>query len=241
MATRRASIKPTDLMFGLQELFSFLIPGAFFLVLMPAEVVDFLLGLIGVEEGDPDLEKLQGVLPFWPADTTAQAILFAFAAYAVGVFLSGIGSLVDWLPDTNVSIKRFIAQLRKDWQEKDDAKIKRYQALEETAEQLKKPYHNKLTAPFRLKSFWWHYLRLKCPTAVTEIDKLEAQQKFFRSLFVAFLILVVIQISLCNWSSAAAFATLNLFSLVAYSTIRQRQTRKIFKFALIHSLISANR
>jgi hypothetical protein len=38
--------------------------------------------------------------------------------------------------------------------------------------------------PWTPRSFWWNYLRLNCPVAIAELDRIEGLQKQFRSLVV---------------------------------------------------------
>jgi hypothetical protein len=151
-------MKAQDFLLGLRDFFAVLVPGAVFLLLVGP--VNFL---------DPEAQKSGG---------SGQWIFaFAIGAYLVGSVMSAIGSWLDLIVDPVLEGRRLPGFLRREIVgRKRLAGRLRDRALK-SCEVLGVARHRE-----SLRSFWWDQLRLNCPPAAAQLERMEATQKLFRSL-----------------------------------------------------------
>lgn len=221
-------MKPSDLLLGLRDLFGFLVPGAIFLVCLPQWLV---LGAGGLFPGGARLAGSE----------TLTLMVFFSLAYGLGAMLSILGSALDSLADRRLkadapldpstapveavvahNLKTLAAALEAD-------------ALARLPVGFDRPIWGK-------RAFWWNYLRVHCPAAVSEVDRLEAQQKLFRSLVAAGAVLIALEaigvlLTDADVRVAAAragvFAAVAAGSFVAYRGLRARLSERLFQLAVV--------
>ena len=211
-------MKPSDLLIGLRELFAFVVPGAAFLILLPAWLVE-------------PLAETVPTSPLWVEGEAMQLLVFFFAAYTCGAMLSAIGSLFDGVAEKAISLRSLVPGLSGSAVD-DRAEVARLEVL---AGQLEDVALAGL--PVRpggklwgRRAFWWNYLRKNCPQAVAEIDRIEAQQKLFRSLFVALLLLAALYEP---GLPTVVFVGLAVVSFFYYAGLRRHLSRRLFQSAVI--------
>ena len=74
------------------------------------------------------------------------------------------------------------------------------------------------------------FIRLTCPEAAVQLDQLEAESKFFRSLTIVFLFLSIRFSLKCQWAAIGAALIFSILSLMRYAHIRWRRTRMAYEF-----------
>jgi hypothetical protein len=159
-------MKPQDFFIGIRDFFAIWVPGAVFLIL---------LALKGPE---PLMTQGLGLLTF------------AIAAYVVGSVASGAGTLLDFPVDAVLQSKWFGRTVGK--------KLSRRKVVaSDIQKELLKgcPASSAVHSSESAKSFWWDHLRLNCAPAIAELDRIEAAQKLFRSLTIAFTGLALVKAS----------------------------------------------
>lgn len=163
-----APLKPQDFLLSARDFFAVIVPGAIFLLLLP----DRTLAEIGLGTTGP---RLLG---------------FAIAAYLAGSVFSALGSVLDLLVDPVLEGEGFRA-----------IRFRKLRLRERLADKLRKQLIAECPCPImleehpeRVKNFWWTHLRLNCPAAMIELDRIEATQKLFRSLAPVFVILAILSV-----------------------------------------------
>jgi len=163
-----APLKPQDFLLSARDFFAVIVPGAIFLLLLP----DRTLAEIGLGTTGP---RLLG---------------FAIAAYLAGSVFSALGSVLDLLVDPVLEGEGFRA-----------IRFRKLRLREKLADKLRKQLIAECPCPImleehpeRVKNFWWTHLRLNCPAAMIELDRIEATQKLFRSLAPVFVILAILSV-----------------------------------------------
>lgn len=215
-------MKASDFAIGLKDFFAILIPGSVLLLLLglafltPRNIGPVGAGLFG----------------------------FTVASYLIGSVAAAVGSLLDWpvddffeshwlgLFDRRRSAKHSLA--------------KRIEVAEALRAKLLRadPEDQRLLGEEKLKSFWWDVLRLNSPAAIAELDRLEANQKLFRSLVGTFVLLILlvtaarcsvipVDVSHLNrwWLAVAA-----LGSFFFYAAGRFRFLHTLYRLAAAHSV-----
>lgn len=159
-------MKPQDFLIGIRDFFAILVPGAVVILLI-----------------DP---KMPATPPL--ATEAVRFVAFTIAAFLIGSVADRLGALLDHLIDP---------VLRSKWLARIGPRMAAREREATTCrKQLLDSYFPEKT-PFRpedqvsTRSFWWDYLRLNCPPAIQELDRIEATQKLFRSLTAAFLFLAL--------------------------------------------------
>lgn len=152
-------MKPQDFLIGVRDFFAVLVPGAVLLMLL---------------------------LPAVATNTGGGAIRFvglAIAAYLLGSVADRLGSLLD-LPLDPIVRAEWIPFTKKAHARKREAEKCRQQLIDGCGP----PVELELAVPLSPRMFWWDHLRLSCPAAIQELDRIEGAQKLFRSLTATFLI-----------------------------------------------------
>lgn len=151
-------MKPLDFLMGVREFFIRLVPGALFLTIFPPAA--FLI------TGQSDAFPL---------------LVFAITAYIAGSVAADISGLLDRPVNSLIRRPAFRHRFAKRLAEREAAAKDIRDRLIREAGEL--PPGDPEESP---KVFWWDFLRLHSPTAIAELDGLEAAQKMFRSLIVIF-------------------------------------------------------
>ena len=168
---------------GLREFFSRFVPGAVLLFLFPP--ARDLLGIGG---------------------NAVELLGFSIAAYLAGSVAAGLGATLDLATDALLRRRAFrrafapklagretLAAALRDRLLRtrlglavrgDSAPSER----DEDGESESRWRRGKRSAE-EVKAFWWDHLRLNCPAAIAELDRIEAAQKLFRSLIAVFVFL----------------------------------------------------
>lgn len=249
-------MKPQDLFLGVRDFLSLLVPGIVFLILFPASVLSFLSTPIRINGGDPD--------------ATLLVLVFLAAALTIGSVLAGLAGLLDRHVDDYVSyVRRRQAEAGGAWCPRALAEqIVKLGEIENMAASLACRI-NPLAAPsgrdlpWTPRAFWWNFMRLNCPVATAELDRIEGLQKQFRSLVVVAAAAALFAIGApIRWDAlspsftdpvrlAAAFTPLRsvlpwllallalatgTFCFAAYVGYRVRFARRLFELAIIHAL-----
>lgn len=160
-------MKPQDFLVGIRDFFSVVVPGAIFLLCIPS-----------------------ALLPKGPQDATLSLFAAAIAAYLIGALASVVGSLLDKPVDP--ALESDFVKHR--WKRLGDRAALASEMQDRVLERLAPAERAKYKES--LKSFWWGHLRLRCPEAIAELDRIEAVQKLCRSLVPLFAVLA-------GWSAAA--------------------------------------
>ncbi len=156
-------MKPQDFLLGVRDFFAILAPGAVFLLLLQAP---------------------EHMSTSWQLETLP-LFAFAIAAYLAGSLASGLGSLLDHPTDNVLRNPKFRGIFAKKLADREGF----VRALSSHAFMDFRPPMP--LYPETLRIFWWDHLRLNCPEAIAELNRLEGIQKLFRSLTAVFLILSV--------------------------------------------------
>jgi hypothetical protein len=219
-------MKPQDFFIGIRDFFSVLVPGLALLLIFP-------------QIGQLLNEQLQWALPKAGAGALAFAALLA--SYGLGMLVGAAASLLDRYVDDNLigndgrPTTRFLRRvfgLR--------AASRELLAAQTFAEDMERKVlaagsNAPAVRPWTAKAFWWNYMRVRCPTAVEELDRIEGHQKLFRALGPVALLAAAaghsrswLFIVLCV---AACWAFFGLFI-----RSRIRFTRRLYEFVAIASL-----
>lgn len=176
-----AALKPQDFLISARDFFAVIVPGAIFLLLLP----------------DRALAQMQ------IGTSGAELLAFAIAAYLAGSVFSALGSGLDLVVDPLLQCRKFRAFGL-------FPKLRRREAL---ADKLRRQLIAECPCPISLKehpesvkAFWWNHLRLNCPAAMVELDRIEATQKLFRSLAPVFGLLAVLAVPSVKESMGASFS-----------------------------------
>ncbi|MFL6216619.1 MAG: hypothetical protein ACJ74J_22235 [Blastocatellia bacterium] len=199
--------KPSDVFVGVIDFFAVLLPGAF-------------LALIGIEPARKYLFN-DGILP--GPQTEAQGwVAFIFAAYLLGHFAFLIGSHLDSIYDKTYR-KRKTRQGHK--------LLDRVQEIK--AGQLGDE-HEKITNAFQ----WTRAnVQLQSPLAAAEINRLEADSKFFRSMIVALFVFCIALAVKGAWFQFAVGLVLMALSFWRYSEQRWKFTTLTYRYFLALELV----
>ena len=179
-------MNPQNYMLGIRDVFAVLVPGAALLLL---------LDIADIVRGYPD-----GI----------GFLAFAIVAYLVGSVAFTLGGFVD--PVAVEIIRRSLRRRPNAPGREQSSALGRTRHQERYAKALKglilasaTVAGERIEAPKmgHTKGFWWDQLRLNCPPAIAELDRLESIQKLFRSLFVVLVAAALIHILLTSFDPGA--------------------------------------
>lgn len=154
-------MKPQEFLIGIRDFFAVVVPGTIFLFLLPTHIVE-------------SAQTFKGVALFG----------VAIAAYLIGSVASAMGSLLDLPVDSVLESSRFRRRLGKKLAQREALATEMRRNLLQQAG-LPVPENQ---YPESIKAFWWSHLRLNCPSAMAELDRIEATSKLFRSLVAVFVV-----------------------------------------------------
>ncbi len=196
--------KPGEFFVGIIDFFAILMPGA----LLTYTAKDFaqrhVFGVV--------LPSLQTEAQGWVA--------FIFSSYLLGHFIFLMGSFLD---------RSLYDRFRKRWLiENDDRLFKRAQNIKEQALG---------DSPLEevVNTFKWAKAQVQLfhATAATEIHRLEADSKFFRSLIIVLFIITIILLTKLAWLAALVSVFLMGLSFVRYADQRYKSTALAYTCLLV--------
>ncbi len=221
------NLKPSDIYIGVIDFFSVLLPGGFLTYFLTGVFYGRIFG-----EGR--------IFPEPTADFVGW-IAFLLVAYIVGNLIFAAASFLDLTYDRG---------LRKIFQSKYDLSYKTahliHQKFIKTDEKLKellikkdlekKVYDEILKNEKReiFNTFKWsqHFLLLTKPEALAEVQRIEADSKFFRSLVVAFLIIAAVLLWQVKIFAAIVFFVFSLLCYYRYGELRYKSTEKAYQLVI---------
>ncbi|MGE5048256.1 MAG: NUDIX domain-containing protein [Deltaproteobacteria bacterium] len=215
--------EPQKFFIGLVDFFSVLLPGALLTY------------------------ALRGPLrPWTPGDATARWVAFLFAAYLIGHFVFLLGSVLldDYVYDPirdatrGAQIRRLAAGKRRPpfalrWLArlffKDGVDAPLQQAV-----RIKERHLAPLGAEGSINAFQWCKARLvlEHPQAIAEVERLEADSKFFRSLLIVLLVLVPLSLWQRQREIAIAAAALLPFAFWRFCERRAKAVNQAYWYAI---------
>ncbi|TGX53583.1 hypothetical protein E5A73_12205 [Sphingomonas gei] len=195
--------KPNDFHIGVIEFFSILLPGA-------------LLTAALVGRFHPELaEPLRSLL----APAGADWVAFALASYAAGHFVFLVAAMLDGLVYDRLELwKRFRGGA-------DHCYLR--------ATEARQAFFGTLERDVPMNSFAWakSVLRLRAPAALADVERYEADSKFFRSLVVVIPVTAVLLAA--SPLLAALAAALTLASFFRYAERRYKSTEWAYRYLLV--------
>lgn len=202
-------MKPQDFLVGIRDFFAVVVPGATLLACAPA-----------------------GALPaaLIPGDATLKLFAVAIAAYLAGSIASAVGSLLDWPVDKALESDL----VRRRWKELGQR--------EDLAKELQGHLLGRLTDAERAlyeespKGFWWNHLRLRCPEAIGELDRIEAAQKLFRSLVPVFVLLAAWSFGRAGGLGPGIFAAAAAVAFILYVIGRGEFLSAVYRYGAAYFL-----
>jgi hypothetical protein len=199
--------KPEDLFVGVIDFFAVLLPGA----LISFVIADFARHhLFGKA-----LPAIQGEAQGW--------VVFAFSSYLLGHFVFLVGSYVD--PLYNRLRRRFIPK-EKDLTYLRAKAIKEKRLADNPREML-------------MNTFQWAKatMQLRSPGALVEVRRHEADSKFFRSLIVVLLVIVIFLIARGAWLESIFCLVLVGASFGRYAEQRWKAAQRAYEYLLAIELL----
>ena len=180
----------------------------FFAVLLPGALLSFVMM-------DFATRNVFGkVLPH--VEGTQAWVVFAFSSYLLGHFVFLAGSYVDLIYDP----------LRKVFKPQDRTYLRARELKEKClGDSVKEPLMN---------TFQWSKttIQLKCPAALAEIRRYEADSKFFRSLIVVLVITIFVLISKGAWNAGLLCLLLMLASFGRYAEQRWKAAQRAYEYLI---------
>jgi hypothetical protein len=221
-------MKPSDFFIGVIDFFSVILPGAL--------LSYFLSGMF--------YGKLFGEGAMFPEPTTEAAkwIVFLLAAYIVGNLIFMLASFLDatydrvlrrWLFQSKYDLKFKTACGIREKFIKTDEILKEFLGANKLSDE---DYQIILTKPNReiFNTFKWsqHYLLFNKPEALADIQRTEADSKFFRSLVVTFLIIAILMFVQEKYAFGVIFIVFAFLCYYRYGELRYKATEKAYEMII---------
>ncbi len=223
------NFEPQKLFIGLMDFFSILLPGALLIYVLRDDLGPLFLG-----ERNEAVAGTEG----W--------VVFLFGAYMLGHFIFLVGA---WLLDTYLyepirtatpshqirklakgeTLSRAIVRLL--------ARLfigKNADRAVSTAETIRDRYLNPLAAAEAVNAFQWSkaQLTIECPAALADVQRYEANSKFFRSVVVVLGVLVPWGFMRCEFEIAIASLPLMLLAFLRYVDQRAKSTTQAYRYII---------
>lgn len=211
--------KPSDFFLGVTDFFAVLLPGASVLYLLRPIV-------------------LTSTPRRWLPDTPTQGwAMFLVLSYIAGHLLHAMGS---WLIDDYVYGKWYLPRRRAPHSRaaKWISEAKRSGLLEDTkaaATLLARVYLTNRIDPRGTNYYDWCLsdLRVNNPNGAAEVDRLQADSKFFRSMVFVFLLAALLALlESLVWVSAGS-AVLAMFAIWRFCELRWGATKRVYEYYLL--------
>ncbi len=217
------NFKLENFFIGVVELFSIILPGSI--------MTFFLLGQVNYEFFFKDLS----IFPTIPSEYNW--IAFLIVAYIIGHIINAIGSkLLDDLFYSKLELWNFFTK-------NNDLTYLVANSIKEkylNKKDFKKLIENKeaeITSPYKWAK---RFLSINSPDVLTEVNRREADQKFFRSLTIVFLIIglwlgivIIIERNILILIPCATCILLVLLCLWNYSKIRFKTMETAYEFIIM--------
>jgi hypothetical protein len=217
---RGQNVKPQDFFVSVRELFGILIPGIIF------------LSVLGDIDGGFTNQSYQYGFRIGVSKEpdASDIIIMLAAAYAIGTIINGLGSLLDGAYD-------LIGQRLK-WRDRGP----RFIEFERIATDAKiravaniMGIEKSRTFLWSNKSFWNDRIKQICPEGSVQLDKIEATQKFFRSMCIVFIFLSFVYMR--DGAAAISFIVfLFLICFVLYAAYRSEWEYRMLKWVALCQL-----
>jgi hypothetical protein len=211
--------KPSDFFIGVIDFFAVLLPGAALVYLFRPLIV----------AGIP--------MPWLPATPTQGWVAFLVLAYIAGHLLHAIGS---WVLDDYIYGKIYLPRWRpphsraKEWITEGDSAGLRGDS-EAAATLLARVYLTTKANPQGTNYYDWCLadVRLNSPAGATEVDRVQADSKFFRSMVFVFLVAALISCGETRAWVSAATAALAIFAIWRFCELRWSATKRVYEYYLL--------
>lgn len=226
--------KPADLFVGVIDIFAILLPGALLAFVTKDAALAQVFG--------PILPPVRGVAQGW--------ISFVFASYFLGHFIFLVGSVLDTTVYDPYR-KKFITREFEPAEDREQGEghkrffeklfPKEADLLYERARKIKEQHVGDSEGPEAISTFKWAKasIQLRGSAALVEINRLEADSKFFRSLIVVlFLIslILVFKAALMSHGTAligtAVCLLLMVLSFLRYAEQRFKSTQLAYTYLI---------
>jgi hypothetical protein len=223
------NFKPSDFFIGVVDFFSVICPGAL--------ITYFLIEQLQLYQID-----LAGIFPAITNDTQ-KGLVFLFATYIAGNLIFPVAALLDKKIYDTIRIKFLTknadlcylkaTEIREEhlcsgkWINEQITSSERMNDACKKKAARKKDHEKEI-----MNTYKWcqHFIALKQPTLLSEVKRLEADSKFFRSLVVVFAVMFIMKIYAPLY--ALCFLGLALLSLYRYADMRYKANERAFELVV---------
>jgi hypothetical protein len=213
-----ADPKPSDLFLGVIEFFAILLPGAAFVYLIQPWTAAFVPAELR------------------PPDDTTRWIVFLVLAYIVGHVLHAFSGKLDRSIYDSLYL-RYAEPSH--YQAVQLIKNKQLAALREHKELSGTLYARALFRAGKdaygtsLYDWCLSFIRLQSPAAAAEVDRCQADSKFFRSLAVVMLTAILVGVAKGSLMAAGISLLILIFSIWRFCALRWEATKRVYEFYLL--------
>ncbi|HLO32603.1 MAG TPA: hypothetical protein VK249_25875 [Anaerolineales bacterium] len=211
--------KPSDFFVDVLEFFTILLPGACLIYLIQPLIIN----------NTPAL--------WLPANETQGWIVFLVLAYIAGHLLHAIGS---WILDDYVYNKFYVPR----WRASHSQAVKWINGGDSTSLRKDKDAVNTLLARVYLTTkvntqgtnyYDWclSAVRMNSPAGTVEVDRLQADSKFFRSMVLIFLVTALLSLQYGLMWLSIGFAALTIFATWRFCELRWTATKRVYEYYLL--------
>lgn len=219
--------KPQNIYISVIDFFSVLLPGGL--------LTYFLFGLYYSSVfGD-------GSIFPEPANNTAIWIVFVFVAYIIGNIVFTLASFLDvgynkilrpiFRSNYDLTYKT-ARQIHSKYINKDDRLKELLEQKQISDDEHKKILKNKNYEIFNTFKWSQHYLLFEKPEALAEVQQIEANSKFFRSLVITFLIIACLLFGQAKIIAGVVFLILSVLCYYRFGELRFKTTEKAYEFII---------
>jgi hypothetical protein len=211
--------KPSDFFIGVLEFFAILLPGACLTYLIQPFIIK------------------SAPVSWLPSDKTQGWIVFLVLAYVAGHLMHAVGS---WILDDYVYGRFYVPRWRSahsraaKWANKhDSSNLRKDSKAAQTL--LARVYFTNKVNPEGTNFYDWclSEVRMKSPAGAAEVDRLQADSKFFRSMVLVFLVATLISILNGLLWLSIGFIALTIFAVWRFCNLRWTATKRVYEYFLI--------
>lgn len=223
-------MKPSDFFIGVIDFFSVMLPGALLTYFLKGR---FYGQWFGNERLFPE-----------PGSEAAKWVVFLLIAYILGNLIFMLSSFIDYTYDR--ILRRRFFQSKYDLSFKSARQIREKYISTDTrlrellsADKLSQAaYLEILSNPNRelFNTFKWtqHFLLFNKPEALADVQRVEADSKFFRSLVVALLIIAIVLLAQREFLLAGVFIVFAILCYYRYGELRFKSTEKAYELIVTY-------
>ena len=209
--------KPSDFFIGVVDFFAVLLPGAALVYILQPVIVT-------------------GMHKAWlPATPTQGWVMFLVLAYITGHLLHALGSL---LLDKYVYQKLYLPRFRSSHTKA--AKLMDDPSALRNDEDAAKTLLARVRLTTKANATGTNYydwclsdVRVNSPAGAIEVDRLQADSKFFRSMVFVFLLTALVSIRESSTSISLAAAALTVFAIWRFCELRWTATKRVYEYYLL--------